>query len=61
MGIDACPMEGFDADTLNQTLGLSVQGLQASVVVPVGFRREDDFNARLPKSRWPAEKIFTLI
>lgn len=59
LDIDACPIEGFDAAKLNEVLGLREQGLCASVVVALGYHAEDDFNAKLPKSRLPQALIFT--
>ncbi|QYK04561.1 oxygen-insensitive NAD(P)H nitroreductase [Shewanella zhangzhouensis] len=59
--IDACPIEGFDATALNKELGLREQGLCASVIVALGYRSGDDFNAGLPKSRLPQADIFTEI
>ncbi|WP_372871177.1 oxygen-insensitive NAD(P)H nitroreductase [Shewanella sp.] len=59
--IDACPIEGFDATVLNQELGLREKGLCASVVVAMGYRSADDFNAALPKSRLSQEQLFTLL
>ncbi|GGI70519.1 oxygen-insensitive NAD(P)H nitroreductase [Shewanella gelidii] len=61
LDIDACPIEGFDATTLNQELGLREKGLCASVVVALGYHAEDDFNAQLPKSRLPQSETFTEI
>lgn len=61
LDIDAVPIEGFDADQLDQTLGLTEKGLASLVLVPLGYRSEEDFNARLPKSRWPVETVFTEI
>ncbi|WP_038345488.1 oxygen-insensitive NAD(P)H nitroreductase [Acinetobacter sp. A47] len=58
-GIDATPMEGFDRETINKEFGLAEKGLKASVIVSLGYRSEDDFNARLPKSRLPDQAIFT--
>ncbi|MEM5328516.1 oxygen-insensitive NAD(P)H-dependent nitroreductase NfsB [Paraburkholderia sp. JHI2823] len=57
--IDACPMEGFDVDALDAELGLREQGLTALVVIGLGYRSADDFNAKLPKSRLPAAAVFT--
>jgi len=59
--VDACPIEGFDAGILNQVLGLREQGYCASVIVALGYKAEDDFNAELPKSRLPQEQLFTKI
>ncbi|MFK7087573.1 oxygen-insensitive NAD(P)H nitroreductase [Chromobacterium violaceum] len=57
--IDACPIEGFDQRTLGEELGLREKGLIASVIVALGRRSDEDFNARLPKSRLPAEAVIT--
>ncbi|EEW11662.1 oxygen-insensitive NAD(P)H-dependent nitroreductase NfsB [Vibrio mimicus] len=59
MGIDAVPIEGFDAQILNEEFGLTGKGFNSVVIVPLGYHSEDDFNAKLPKSRWPAEAVFT--
>jgi nitroreductase / dihydropteridine reductase len=58
-GIDATPMEGFDRNIINQEFGLTEKGLKASVIVALGYRSENDFNAKLPKSRLPDDVIFT--
>ena len=57
--VDATPMEGFDADVLAAELGLTEQGLMPLVLVALGRHGENDFNARLPKSRLPAAEVFT--
>lgn len=59
LGIDACAMEGFDAAVLDAELGLSERGFTGLVLVALGYSGADDFNARLPKSRLPAEALFT--
>jgi nitroreductase/dihydropteridine reductase len=61
LGIDACPMEGFDQAKLDDTLGLKAKGLTAVVVVALGYRGEGDFNAKLPKSRLGEDVVFTTI
>lgn len=58
-GIDATPMEGIDRQVLDAELGLAAQGLNCVVAVALGYRSDSDFNATLPKSRLPAERIFT--
>jgi len=57
--IDACPMEGFDPRLLDAELGLRARGLTSVVVVGLGYRAAEDFNARLPKSRLSVEAVFT--
>lgn len=59
LGVDACPMEGFDAAALDAELGLNAQGLRPIVLVALGYHSDADFNAKLPKSRLPAEALFT--
>lgn len=59
LGIDACPMEGFDARILDEELGLRAQGLTAIIILALGYRSPEDFNAKLPKSRLPEASIFT--
>ncbi|HAS6387677.1 oxygen-insensitive NAD(P)H nitroreductase [Vibrio vulnificus] len=61
MEIDAVPIEGFDAKVLDEEFGLREKGFTSVVIVPLGYHSEDDFNAKLPKSRWSAETVFTEI
>lgn len=61
LGIDAVPIEGFDCKAMNEELGLLEQGYTAVVMVAFGYRKQTDFNADLPKSRLPAEEIFTVL
>lgn len=59
MELDAVPIEGVDTTILDAEFGLTEQGYKALAVVAVGFQTEDDFNAKLPKSRWPDSMLFT--
>ncbi|EAW1146191.1 oxygen-insensitive NAD(P)H nitroreductase [Salmonella enterica subsp. arizonae serovar 38:z4,z23:-] len=59
MGLDAVPIEGFDADVLDAEFGLKEKGYTSLVVVPVGHHSVEDFNAGLPKSRLPLETTLT--
>lgn len=52
-------MEGIDRQALDAELGLAAQGLNCVVAVALGYRSDSDFNAALPKSRLPAERVFT--
>jgi nitroreductase / dihydropteridine reductase len=61
LGIDATPMEGFDPRALDLELGLRERGLTSVVLAAFGRRSEQDFNAKLPKSRLPREQIFTFV
>lgn len=59
MGLDAVPIEGFDAAVLDEEFGLKEKGFTSLVVVPVGHHSVEDFNATLPKSRLPLSTIVT--
>ncbi|HNX25605.1 MAG TPA: oxygen-insensitive NAD(P)H nitroreductase [Spirochaetota bacterium] len=59
LGIDACPMEGFDPVIMSRELNLREKGLTASVIVALGRHAETDYNRKLPKSRLPQEFIIT--
>lgn len=58
LGLDAVPIEGIDCDVLDTEFGLAEQGYKALAVVSVGYKNPEDFNAKLPKSRWPEDRIF---
>ena len=57
LGIDACPMEGFDAQQFDQILGLGEQGYHALVLATAGYRASDDAYAKLPKVRFAPDEI----
>jgi nitroreductase len=51
LGVDSCPMEGFVPDEYDRILDLKSKGLKSVLVVPVGYRASDDFNAQNKKDR----------
>ena len=59
--IDSCPMEGFDAAGFDKILGLTEQGLTATVLCPVGYRASDDASAAYAKVRFAKDKIVKMI
>lgn len=61
MGIDACPMEGFEAEAYNKILKLPEKNLHATVVCPVGYRSEEDKYATLAKVRYPLNDLIVEI
>jgi nitroreductase / dihydropteridine reductase len=54
--IDACPMEGFEADKYDEILELDKHNLRSVLVLPVGYRAEDDLFAELKKVRRPLDE-----
>lgn len=59
--IDACPMEGFEAEAYNKILKLEAQGLNAAVIAPIGYRHHEDHTIGLQKVRKPIEQLFDVI
>ncbi len=56
--IDSTPMEGFDADPINEKLGLKEEGWNAAVLLAVGYRHEDDVAQHAEKVRKPMGVMF---
>jgi len=61
LGIDACPMEGFDRAQFDEILGLKSKGLASAVIATLGYRSATDKYAAAAKVRFPKEKLFTHI
>lgn len=59
MGIDSVPIEGFNPAVVDENFDLLAKGYHSVVLAAFGYRHEDDFNAKLPKSRLPESVIFT--
>ena len=57
LGIDTCPMEGFEAGKFDEILGLTARGLTTAVLCPAGYRSVDDRYAGLPKVRFKATDL----
>lgn len=49
--IDSCPMEGFIPDKYDEILELEKHNLTSILVLPVGYRADDDFMKDEPKVR----------
>jgi nitroreductase len=61
LGIDTCPMEGFEPAQYNELLELPQQGYSAVVVCPAGYRSVEDKSAARPKVRYPVEDVVAYI
>ena len=57
LGIDTCPMEGFEQAKFDEILGLAEEGLTTSVLCPAGYRSAEDRHASLPKVRFEAKDV----
>ena len=60
--VDATPMEGFDANALDEILGLNEKDLHGVVIMTLGFRdAEKDVLAHAKKVRKSHEELFVTI
>ena len=55
--IDSCPMEGYNAQKFDEILELNQHNLRSVLVLPVGYRADDDFMSTLKKVRKPIEEM----
>lgn len=59
--IDSCPMEGFDPQKYDEILGLTAKGLEATLVLPIGYRADEDKSQHLKKARKSKNDLFEII
>lgn len=57
VGVDTCPIEGFDPAGYDEVLELSGSGYATSVACAVGYRSAADKYATTPKARFPLEEL----
>jgi len=61
-GVDSTPMEGFDPEQVDEILGLKEKGLRSVILLPVGYRQEDqDWLVNMKKVRKSKETLITEI
>ena len=61
-GVDATPMEGFDAAKLDEILGLGEKGLRSVTILPLGYRAEEgDWLVHLKKVRRPKDQFVSVV
>lgn len=57
--IDSTTMEGIDAELIGQEFSRELEGYRCDVALAIGYRDpENDYNAKLPKSRRRPESLF---
>lgn len=56
-GIDACPIEGFEPEAYDSLLGLNSLGLKSVLVLPIGYRSDDDMFANFKKVRRGIDEV----
>ena len=57
LGIDSCPIEGFDKENVEKTLGLDISKYQLSLVLPFGYR----INEQSTQQRLDYEEVVEFI
>jgi len=57
LGVDACPMEGFEPTKYDEILGLKPQGLSTVVAAAAGYRAPSDKYAGVKKVRFPKTDV----
>ena len=57
MGLDACPMEGFQPEKYDEILGLKGRGLGAVVLAAAGYRSTEDKYAEAAKVRFEPKDV----
>ncbi len=59
--IDTSPLEGFSPEEYNSTLGLHEKGLEAAVVLAIGYRSDEDKSQKAIKIRKSIQELFEVI
>jgi len=57
LGVDACPMEGFQPEKYDDILGLTAKGLKSVVIATAGYRSAADKYAAAAKVRFPVDEV----
>ena len=58
LGIDSTSMEGIDVPRVAEAFKEELDGYVCEVALAIGYHSEEDYNAKLPKSRLTHEDVF---
>lgn len=61
LGVDNCPMEGFDKAKMDEALSLVTKGCRSVVCCALGYRDPEDRYNKLAKVRFDPERLFIKI
>lgn len=59
--IDSCPIGGFNKKKIDEILDLSAKGYESVILLPLGYRDENDKYATQAKSRLDKASIVEII
>lgn len=59
--IDSCAIWGFDKNAIDEILSLKEKWFESVVMLPIGYRKQDDKYADSPKVRFEKEDISEII
>eukprot|EP00727_Mastigamoeba_balamuthi_P009086 m51a1_g480 hypothetical protein (224) ;mRNA; r:207108-207862 len=57
LGVDSCPMEGFNAAEFDAILGIKAKGLTSRVAVAFGYADPDHWYSKASKVRFPKDTL----
>lgn len=61
LGIDTCPMEGFEPAKFDELLGVRKDGYATLAAIALGYRATNDKYATLPKVRFPKAEVIKVL
>ena len=62
LGIDTTPMEGVDSQLIGEIFVDELAGYVCDAALVLGYHdQSEDYNAKLPKSRLPAEQVIQIL
>ena len=59
--VDSCPIEGFDSDKYDEILNLKEKHLTSVVLLPIGYRSENDKYQHAKKVRYPLGDVVEFV
>jgi len=59
--IDSTTLEGIDIELVNEEFAKELDGYKCDVALAIGYHHQEDYNAKLPKSRLALESVLTCI
>ncbi|CAH0536457.1 NAD(P)H-dependent oxidoreductase [Vibrio marisflavi] len=62
LGIDSTTMEGIDSELISELFKEELDGHRCEVALAIGYHHKDeDYNAKLPKSRLAREQVLSVV